>query len=255
MRPSPISTIPEALEYLGKATNRKWTQSIFFDAILENKLILNAVTPPGKFPTLRKLDYGEAHAKEIPQFERRFAELHNAHIKELMSQGDTFTQYCKNCDMVDETVNDEEIINNAAELSKALDPYPDPFEFYFFNEPMHITVEGVRVPALVLQRLVNAPSVEPVLLGDGALGSRQQDDSDGLTKREKQIRFILSTAIKLNYEVLMIPTGGKGKLMIECKKMASELFGAGDDPFLDAWKEARAQNRIQMVDHQKFVSK
>jgi hypothetical protein len=60
----------------------------------------------------------------------------------------------------------------------------------------------------------------------------------GLKRREQQIQAIESAIHALEFTALCIPTGGKKKLMIECKTSDKDLFGTGDDPFLAAWKEA-----------------
>lgn len=80
---------------------------------------------------------------------------------------------------------------------------------------------------------------------------------DGLTKREKQIRAIEVEVEKMGYEKLAIPTGGKTALMAACKKNYPQLFGAGNDPFRDAWKVAGNSKppRISMADRSKFSPK
>lgn len=85
-----------------------------------------------------------------------------------------------------------------------------------------------------------------------SLVSHTPTDESGLSRREKQIQSIVSAAATLGYEVLSIPNGGKGKLMAECKRVAPELFGAGKDPFFDAWKKAVKTGRIRTKDHDKF---
>lgn len=74
----------------------------------------------------------------------------------------------------------------------------------------------------------------------------------GLTKREKQLQSIVNCVAALGYEQLAIPNGGKKTLMKKCKEKNPELFGAGDDPFKDAWKQAVKENRIRMKNHEKY---
>lgn len=74
----------------------------------------------------------------------------------------------------------------------------------------------------------------------------------GLSKREKQIRVIECAIGTLGFPALSIPTGGKGVLEAECKRVAVDLFGAGSDPFLAAWKEAVKQNRVRTEHHDNY---
>ena len=74
----------------------------------------------------------------------------------------------------------------------------------------------------------------------------------GLSKREKQIRVIEGAIATLGFAALSIPTGGKKRVEAECKRVAVELFGAGSDPFLDAWKAALKQNRVRTEQHDKY---
>lgn len=84
-----------------------------------------------------------------------------------------------------------------------------------------------------------------------------QRNEDGLSKREKQIRAIEDAATELGYGRLSIPTGGKTKLRKTCKETRPDLFGFGDDPFNDAWKDANnsVPPRLRMKEHTKFSSK
>lgn len=77
--------------------------------------------------------------------------------------------------------------------------------------------------------------------------------NSGLTKREHQIQAIENFADELGYQRQAIPVGGKQKLMQKCKQEKSMLFGAGDDPFLGAWKDASKTGRIHIVNHKKYL--
>lgn len=77
----------------------------------------------------------------------------------------------------------------------------------------------------------------------------------GLTKREKQIRVIEKLADELQYPRNAIPVGGKKILMHECKEKRSDIFGAGDDPFLEAWQLAVDTKRIRMKHHESYARK
>lgn len=76
-----------------------------------------------------------------------------------------------------------------------------------------------------------------------------------LTKREKQIRAIVTEAKNAGFDRLRIPDGGKSKLREACKTARPDLFGGGDDPFNDAWKCAISENppRFRMENHIKFA--
>lgn len=79
------------------------------------------------------------------------------------------------------------------------------------------------------------------------------NDKSGLRKRELQIQTIEKFADELGYQRDAIPSGGKKKLMEKCKEKEPNLFGAGDDPFKDAWKEASSAKRIQIMNRQKYL--
>ena len=85
--------------------------------------------------------------------------------------------------------------------------------------------------------------------------SEADENTDGLKKREKQIRAIEVEIAALNYSPLKIPDGGKPKIQAACKKNHVALFGAGDDPFKDAWKVGVSQERFRMTNHQRYAKK
>ena len=99
-----------------------------------------------------------------------------------------------------------------------------------------------------------APANEPVT---PAASMPEQTDDAGLSRREMQIRAIEAAAAAQGYDVVSIPTGGKKILMNQCRESNPELFGAGHDPFNDAWKKAIASTppRLRMADHNKFAGK
>ena len=75
----------------------------------------------------------------------------------------------------------------------------------------------------------------------------------GLTKRERQIRAIEAAADAMGFQHNAIPDGGKKKLMEYCKAHHRDLFGAGDNPFMDAWKTASRNDRISMANRSRYV--
>jgi hypothetical protein len=93
--------------------------------------------------------------------------------------------------------------------------------------------------------------------GDGAdavHGGPIEPNSEGLTKREKQIRAIEAMVDELGYKRLEIPDGGKSALRKTCKERHPNLFGAGDSPFNDAWKEA-SPSRLRMRNRSRYFSR
>jgi len=78
---------------------------------------------------------------------------------------------------------------------------------------------------------------------------------DGVEKRECQIRVIEYVATQFGYQHLSIPNGGKKALLDSIIKSYPNLFGAGKDPFKDAWTEAIKQNRIRMKNHTQYAKK
>ncbi|WP_175160581.1 hypothetical protein [Paraburkholderia fynbosensis] len=76
----------------------------------------------------------------------------------------------------------------------------------------------------------------------------------GLKRREQQIRTILAGARELKFDPLKIPNRGKQELRVWCKQNRLDLFGNGDDPFDDAWKEARKRNLVSMANQALFAA-
>jgi hypothetical protein len=77
----------------------------------------------------------------------------------------------------------------------------------------------------------------------------------GLSKRERQIAAIVAAAVAEGYAPMSIPVGGKAALKKICKASRSDLFGAGDDPFKEAWQAALDQNRVRTINHNRYTGK
>jgi hypothetical protein len=92
-----------------------------------------------------------------------------------------------------------------------------------------------------------------------AISNMYADDikggTGGLTKRERQIVAILDAVASAGYNSMSIPEGGKAALKKECKTSRPELFGAGDDPFKEAWQIALKQNRLRTANHDRYTGK
>lgn len=121
-----------------------------------------------------------------------------------------------------------------ADVNKLLDTNPD------WRVSHRFTVES----ALVLAAQTSARLVDGGIANDV-----------GITKRERQIQAIESVADELGYDRLQVPDGGKGKIRTTCKSKHAELFGFGDAPFDDAWKEASKANRVRMANRDKFAGR
>lgn len=85
--------------------------------------------------------------------------------------------------------------------------------------------------------------------------SRSEPNEIGLSKREKQIIAILDEVRALEYDPMSVPDGGKAILMRKCMTSRPDLFGAGQDPFKEAWKEGVNQGRLRMANHHRYSSK
>jgi hypothetical protein len=77
----------------------------------------------------------------------------------------------------------------------------------------------------------------------------------GLSKRERQIRAIEAAADRLGYPRLSIPKGGKKAIQEKCKASYPDLFGVGNDPFLDAWSKGVADARIRTANHDTYAGR
>lgn len=107
------------------------------------------------------------------------------------------------------------------------------------------------IPRLVAQYDAPAPAIES---GPTATALPEQTTSTRLSKRENQIRTIEAAISKLGLNAMRIPTGQKNNVRDECKR-ASKLFGAGIDPFKEAWQEAVNQKRVRMDKHTAYARK
>lgn len=76
---------------------------------------------------------------------------------------------------------------------------------------------------------------------------------DGLTKRAKQVIAILEGIKKLGLVPMEIPTGEKTKIRYWCKENHPLIFGAGNDPFKEAWQVGLNEKKFRLKDHDKFV--
>jgi hypothetical protein len=117
--------------------------------------------------------------------------------------------------------------------------------------------------ALVSRTLAAEPSAEAISQSPQAnVGSDTAtvsvpswpDDTTGLKTREQQIRIILARIHELEWNPMEIRDGGKSELQAWCKENHPGIFGGGDDPFKDAWKEARKRDLVCMANHARFAA-
>lgn len=116
--------------------------------------------------------------------------------------------------------------------------------------------KGLALPAPLVERAAHDAETasEPPTHPSAIPSTQSQAEPEaGLTKREQQIRAIEAGADALKYTRTAIPNGGKKAIMEWCKSNHSKLFGVGDDPFKDAWKEASKAKRVTMANRAKFV--
>lgn len=125
---------------------------------------------------------------------------------------------------------------DVADLNRWLDENPDWGVAYRF------TVE-VTAPASVSLQSAVPETDNSAMSGAG---------NEGLTKRERQIRAIEAAADTKGFRRTAIPDGGKKVLREYCKHNHADLFGAGDSPFNDAWKEASPE-RVAMANRAKYA--
>jgi hypothetical protein len=78
-------------------------------------------------------------------------------------------------------------------------------------------------------------------------------ESSELTKRAKQVEAILMGIENFNLTPMQIPTGEKSKIRKWCKESYPTLFGAGDDPFKEAWQVGLNERKFRLKDHDKFT--
>lgn len=75
----------------------------------------------------------------------------------------------------------------------------------------------------------------------------------GLKKREQQIAAILNAIKGHGWPAQRVPTGKKSALRKELKATMPDLFGAGDSPFDDAWKEASCEGRLRIEGYTRYL--
>ncbi len=73
------------------------------------------------------------------------------------------------------------------------------------------------------------------------------EKSKPLGRREQQLFLITEVIVRLGYNPLAIPNGGKAKIKKICEENNS-LFK--ETSFDHAWKEARRQGKVQMANHE-----
>lgn len=76
-------------------------------------------------------------------------------------------------------------------------------------------------------------------------------ENDALTKRERQICIIEVVIESFGLSPKSIPKGQKKLIEQECKRLC-KLFGAGPDPFKEAWQAALDQKRIRTAHHNDY---
>jgi hypothetical protein len=85
--------------------------------------------------------------------------------------------------------------------------------------------------------------------------SESEPNELGLSKRERQIIAIIREVRALQYDPMSVPDGGKSILMKKCMASRPDLFGAGQDPFKEAWQEGVDQGRLRMANHHRYSTK
>jgi hypothetical protein len=94
----------------------------------------------------------------------------------------------------------------------------------------------------------------PTPTGAPAVSTNPKDGST-LSKRERQVQAIVAAAIAQGYEVLNIPHGGKALLKKMCTAAHPEIFGAGPDPFKEAWQVAVNQGKVRTANHSNYTKR
>ena len=94
--------------------------------------------------------------------------------------------------------------------------------------------------------VVAPDSIGPASTAEITVVSDQPEGTGGKTKRERQILAILEAIKACGHSNLRVPYGGKKEVMSRCKETRPDLFGSGDDPFKDAWKEASKAGRLSV---------
>lgn len=144
-------------------------------------------------------------------------------------------------------LNSQTSLRRLVELAKAFD----------WSVPDELGLSADSTPVTEVAPLT--AMTPPVALNHDTEGQERKSspstrsESTGVTRREQQIREIEKVGTLLGYDLHEVIDGGKKKIMDVCRYARPDLFGVDVHPFNDAWKEARAQERVKMANHEKFV--
>ena len=172
----------------------------------------------------------------------RLDEKYNNHFRNAINQGDEAL-------MLPVSVSQDEGLTRDGERIRLMQIGCDNEKLIVFlnaNDVAH-SLEIQKAPASEPVTPAALSALPPAAAAAAAALLEQTDDA-GLSKREKQIRVIVSAIETLGFRAMSIPTGGKKIVETECKRV-STLFGGGSDPFKEAWQKAVEQNRVRTAKH------
>lgn len=142
--------------------------------------------------------------------------------------------------------------DEAARLAEAVKaairrPPPPPPTYLDVSRPYDFS--RVPDPSTTMSGAPQSPCLPSTPQAGGEGG---QDVRNNGSRREKQIAAIVEAVALSNFPAMSIPTGGKKVVLALCMAKFPALFGAGEDPFLDAWKKALKAGKVRMADHARF---
>jgi hypothetical protein len=135
-------------------------------------------------------------------------------------------------------------------LERSLEPIPATVDL----EMLARRFEWGNIPAELANLAHQAAAESAGTLTTTSEARSKRKDAAEPSKRERQIQAIVEMALAQGFDVLSIPRGGKSTIRTQCMKTLPLLFGAGPDPFKEAWQEALDQNRVRTADHDRYVN-
>lgn len=219
------NTLQEAADYLTGELGKNWTPRMVLDAGEKESFKVRFVLPHGT----------TAWAGHTEEWVGDKAELIPNSIDQLLSHGTVRVGWVP---FTNPKTNRETMV--------ALKPPPQ----ISFDE---IRIRSSELETFAVKGASAAAKVGAVTTITPAPAAPPSDA--GLSKRERQIRTIEAESDLLGYERQQIATGCKTTLRNICKEKNPLLFGAGNDPFNDAWNDAihSSPPRLRMAEHNKFA--
>ncbi|MBR8163965.1 hypothetical protein KDW98_22640 [Burkholderia vietnamiensis] len=174
---------------------------------------------------------------------------------------DEFLEWCKDGDFLPAwTLKLVEFLRHLYFPGDAHNQFPQTVEEELAMLRMVMAAKEMQSALVSHTRAAEPPAVGPLQADVGSAAVAPPvpavlGGTIGLKKRELQIRAIEAAADALKFDRKKIRLEGKERIREWCQEHHVDLFGAGKDPFKDAWQEASKNDRIIIEDRERFRRK